>query len=65
MNKNGRILRFALAALAAMLVAACGLKGDLYIPAEETAVAPDQAQNAGDETSGRKKTDNRRPETTP
>jgi len=65
MNKNGRILRFALATLTVLLIAACGLKGDLYIPAEETAAAPDQTQHAGDEKSERKKAHDGQPDTKP
>ncbi len=65
MNNNGRILRFALATLAALLIAACGLKGDLYIPAEATAAAPDKTQNAGDEKSERKKANDSQPDAKP
>jgi predicted small lipoprotein YifL len=52
MNKT-RAANIVLATMAALLFTACGLKDDLYIPTEETEVAPADAQSAeGQSTDG-------------
>ena len=43
--------RAALAAMATLLVAGCGLQGDLYIPTEKPAVAPAEGQSTGDQST--------------
>lgn len=43
--------RLAPAIFVALLVTACGLKGDLYIPSEATAVTPADVQSADDENA--------------
>jgi predicted small lipoprotein YifL len=50
MNKI-RAANIVLASMAVLFFAACGLKDDLYIPAEETAAAPADAQSTDDENT--------------
>jgi len=41
-----------LALLSSCLLAACGLRGPLYLPEDEPVIKPDTAQNAESEESG-------------
>ncbi len=47
MNKTSA-LQLTLIITAALLMIACGLKGDLYLPEEEPAVTPEKSQNPAD-----------------